>query len=519
MASRARKRPAHKPGDRRASKTARKSAPPASPRLRKPATPHLLFAMCLCFYLLNGDFLYGNDQSGNMLVSANLIKHQSLTISPYQAPRLFGWHTHPGADARPWSDEIRADFEQGLVTPTAPLYYLVETRRPDEFVSVFGIGAPLTALPVYALVSLFTDVSADGFWWWYTPKLAASLLTALTVVLLFLTMRRFVSEPAAAAAALAFGVGTSAWTISSQALWQHTPFSFFLALGIWLWLGAEERRYSPYLCGAAFGMAVLCRPTGVLLAACVGVYLLITNRPYLLKYVLGGLPFAAVLMIYNHYYFGNPFTVGQQIAGVTLAEGKGKSGAWQMDFARSVPGLLVSPSRGLLVYSPVLLFAIAGAVTAWKSRRTFAALIPLQAAFLLHFLVAAMWYDWWGGWTFGPRTLLDTGVLLVLLMIPVLPRVTARPALRALFAVLLLYSAAVQFTGAWSYNARSWNFRNNADIDHAEHRHRLWSIGDSQIVYYLTHFGEGRAKKQRQMRSYVRTVDKNPVLMDLRQPE
>jgi hypothetical protein len=38
------------------------------------------------------------------------------------------------------------------------------------------------------------------------------------------------------------------------------------------------------------------------------------------------------------------------------------------------------------------------------------------------------------------------------------------------------------------------------DIDQPEHRHRLWSVGDSQILYYIRHFAQSRERKERQMR-------------------
>ncbi len=43
------------------------------------------------------------------------------------------------------------------------------------------------------------------------------------------------------------------------------------------------------------------------------------------------------------------------------------------------------------------------------------------------------------------------------------------------------------------------------DVDRKCNRRRLWSIGDSQLVYYATHLSESRQAKQQLMRACLRT--------------
>ena len=112
--------------------------------------------------------------------------------------------------------------------------------------NTFGIGAPLAGLPVYAVLDLFVDIEHDRFWWWHGAALTASLLTALAALFVFLAARGFVQPMPAALIALAFGLGSCAWPVSSQALWQHPASTFFLSLGAWLLLrsapSGRERR-------------------------------------------------------------------------------------------------------------------------------------------------------------------------------------------------------------------------------------------------------------------------------------
>ncbi len=165
----------------------------------------------------------------------------------------------------------------------------------------------------------------------------------------------------------------------------------------------------------------------------------------------------------------------------------------------------MSPSRGLLFFSPVLLFGFVGAVMAWKDRSKYAPLIALQIAVALLLLVAARWFDWWGGWAFGYRPIVDVMVLVALLMAPAMEKVLHTRWLSRTFIALLVWSVGVQFIGAFSYNGASWNYRNQMNIDQRDYQHRLWSLADNQIVYYATHFGAARKQKRGAMDSYIRS--------------
>ena len=78
-----------------------------------------------------------------------------------------------------------------------------------------------SGLPAYAVLDLFVDIEHDRFWWWHGAALTASLLVALAALFVFLAALGFVQPLPAVLIALAFGLGSCAWPVSSQALWQH----------------------------------------------------------------------------------------------------------------------------------------------------------------------------------------------------------------------------------------------------------------------------------------------------------
>ena len=62
--------------------------------------------------------------------------------------------------------------------------------------------------------------------------------------------------------------------------------------------------------------------------------------------------------------------------------------------------------------------------------------------------------------------------------------------------MLFGWAIAVQLLGVLTYDGDGWNASNGRDIDRPEWRDRLWSIDDSQLVYYATHARTARRQRQ-----------------------
>ena len=75
-------------------------------------------------------------------------------------------------------------------------------------------------------------------------------------------------------------------------------------------------------------------------------------------------------------------------------------------------GLLVSPNRGLLIFSPVVAFVPAGLPALIRDRWRSPAFWCFAAA-AVQFVVYGSYSVWWGGHTYGPRYMLDLIPLLV----------------------------------------------------------------------------------------------------------
>lgn len=499
----------------------------------------------LGLYGANGEVLPGKDAVPNVYLTEQVLDEGRLSFSPSRTPWLFGWELSatPGQPARlldlktPVGDREAASlYAEGLLVPHPP-YYLARSVRWEPtrtglskvdsshvepvYVPVPGAGAGLSGAVVLAPLRLLAGpLKRHPRLLWFGTKFAASLFTAASAALVFLAARHWLAGWPAALLAVAYGAGTSAWSTASQALWQHGPNEFYLALGV-IGLVRGGRR-AALLAGTAFALATVCRPTSGLFAIASAAWLLFfEDRRAFLAFVAGGAPVALGLAAYNTYYLGSPVSFGQAAVAPIIALAKtGSSDVWSTPLLAGLAGLLVSPSRGLLVFSPWLALGVAGGIRAF-SCGAFRALRPLAMAALGVLAVQAMFFDWWGGWAFGYRPIVDLSPILAVLAVPLVGWVLATRLRRAVVAALVAWSVFVQVVGAIAYDVKGWNSRHVyrvalasgvsdfdaadlaaalarggrvlkeewRDVDRPAYRHRLWSLADNEISYYVGRMG------------------------------
>lgn len=135
-----------------------------------------------------------------------------------------------------------------------------------------------------------------------------------------------------------------------------------------------------------------------------------------------------------------------------------------VDTVRAVYGVLLSPGRGLLVYSPYLLLTLYAVCAGWRSLRRNPLFILVSAWFVIHTFIIARPGRWHGGHCFGSRMYLDAfGAVMVMTL---LSFQAVRPA--RLVRVLLVFAVvcAVFFnTYQGSFNRWTilWNRDPNVD--------------------------------------------------------
>ncbi|HEX7052615.1 MAG TPA: hypothetical protein VF211_01620 [Burkholderiales bacterium] len=470
----------------------------------------LLFAAASLVYLASAPAVpYSHDTTANAQVAVSLLRDGDPVFTAREAPLLFIWAEKRGEASVPvtvqsWTQPAAQGtygdaYRSGRLVLVAPRYFVVPTtqQRGGEplFASAFGPAAGLTAVPAALAAAALGAELEDPFVMFRAAGVTAALLTAASVAAVFLAALAFLSARRAALLAALYAFGTCVWTLSSQALWQQTAEIFFLSLGVLCFVRGQGAWTRGALAGLAFAAAAACRPTAAVVALAAAADLAWAHRRALLAYGAAALPVALAVLAYNLYYFGAPLDFGQLAAGAAVAQWKtGSPEVWQTPLWLGAAGLLASPARGLLVYSPFLAAAFVGAALAWRDER-YAALRFLGVAVPLLWLPAFAWFDWWGGWTYGYRPIVDSAPLLAVLCIPALAALR-RPAAKAAFAAAAGWSLFVQVLGATLYAPDGWNAQRRdgtpANIDLAEHRARLWSFRDWQIGDLIAQLAEGR---------------------------
>ncbi len=302
-------------------------------------------------------------------------------------------------------------------------------------------GLAIAAVVPYAIFHAIRGVPRDTI----ELNLALYLCTvavcgvsgALIGVLLAVAARRRGLSPAASIAiALLTGLGTPLFAYSTM-LFAHVPAALLVLLAFLLLDGTLEKRAA--LAGASMGAATfvsyLCAPLTVVLFA----YACTQRRRDGLLYILGGLPFAIALAAYHFAAFGSPFRTAIATTNPAFLDDSAWLGIFALPKLDALWGVTFSPFRGLFYISPLMLVAVAGLVLLARSKRVAASIIAVAIG--VTFLVNAAFNGWHGGYSVGPRYVLQVVPLLALGLIEMHGR--ARMLTRVLAGVSLLFNFAV----------------------------------------------------------------------------
>ena len=361
----------------------------------------------------------------------------------------------------------RLTFE-AFVDPAKPLPYWYRHER-GGVVSNYPILPGLLNVPVFAAARLFgVDLEARRT---TLSMVTAAAISALSVVFLFLALERFcATRRRAFGFAMVYAFATCVWSVTSRGLWQHGPSLLFLTASLWL-LGKEGRRASA-LCAVFLSLAVVTRPINAVLVAPLAVFLLWSRPRDRVASLAGGLAPLALHSVYAWIDWGSPFSLAQVNP---IPEAANFGGNPLVGLA----GLLVSPSRGLFVFSPIFLFSLLALPGVVRRRREDPVPFCLAVGALALLLVVSTWTMWWGGHSFGYRLLIETlPALTVLLALAWENGVLRKPAPRAAFAVCLAWSVFVNFLGA-----RFQPSGFNAEMDREPRL--LWSVRRGEIAMSL----------------------------------
>jgi hypothetical protein len=426
-----------------------------SRRIRELLVSLLVFLMVYAIYLNSGNAI-PLDSMWTIPTSMSLLKQGNANLDEYQ-PLID--RTEEGSYLIQKMDgHLYANYPPSIALLIAPVVFVAEQ------VARLAYSVDLAAY-VQNVVPHMLEL------------LIASLFAALTVLLLFRLAREFLSMLPALALTLIFAFGTAAWSVASRALWRNGISLFLLTVALYLIVLARNKPRLIQFVSLPLAFSFTVRGTNGLSIALITLYVLLQYRSYFWRYLLWALPVAVPFALYNlalyqavaspYYSVYQPFSASHP----NLIEG--------------ALGNLISPSRGLLIYSPVLILAAAGVIVKLK-QHTFEKLDgTLIAIIVLHWLVISDFALWWGGWAYGPRFFADVLPYFFYLAIPAIVALTQLSGPRkwvlvAGVSVLAGFSCFVHYRGA---NAKEvMNEWHTWPTDLGNSSARLWDWRDPQFL-------------------------------------
>lgn len=327
------------------------------------------------------------------------------------------------------------------VLPSLKAYF---PGRGGHYYGRTGLLQPLLEAPFYA-AGHFVDGHFGWteplpyrlvFLWFYNPFVAALAAVAL-FALVYLTRR---SLGWAAAIAALFVFASIAWPYAKIGMETTFMFAVLAAFALAVWARSRTTATAWALAGFATGATAATKPYAAIAFLPVAILLWPTwialNRQQRLRLGIAAvLPVLAWLVAigwYNWSRFGSPTDFGYTESSLTLS------------MPLNTLGLLFSPGKGLILYSPLVVLGALGLPRLWREDRWLtAALIILLAAVTC--VSGASTY--WGDEVWGPRYLVPAAWAL---LVPIAWWTDTSTRRRVLVGVAVV-AFAVQLVGASAY--------------------------------------------------------------------
>lgn len=355
--------------------------------------------------------------------------------------------------------------------------------KNGQYVSLFPPAISYLAVPGYIIGKYF----------------GASQVGTFAVISLFALINMFLIQKIAAKlgasrlagilASLAFLFATPAFAYAVT-LYQHHVSTFLILLSIYILVsttGILPLFFVWFLCA----MAIPVDYTNLFLMFPIGIYAVLrffyittdTKKSFLHFRILAPLTLIGIILPlafflwFNKASYGNPLQLSGTIPGVRDIDASGKpapptgadinniekyfnpelqqKSAVAFFQARNIiNGLyehILSADRGIMYFTPVILFGLVGLVVLYRRKNPFMPL--LTGVILTNLLLYSMWGDPYGGWAFGSRYLIPGYAILAIALAVGLDALKRYWIVLLLFLVVLAYSIGVNTVGALTTSA------------------------------------------------------------------
>lgn len=416
--------------------------------------------------------------------------NQPLNDSYFENPETLGLGHFENSPPRARFALTYAIAEQKTTILSVPLAKFSTpdlAKSGDNYVSLFAPGPSVVVVPGFLIGKALGSAQTGTF-------AVVSLFALLNFFLIrAISIKVGADKLAATLGALTYLLATPA-LVYAGVLYQHHMSVFLILAGIY-----SLYRFRPiialsivwFLCGASIVIdnpnLFMMAPVGIAALAKLVQLEVNKNEPnkkvlkikpvLFLTFVTILIPIGAFLY-YNHITFGNKFQLAgtltsveslefskdlakqqaqqnsQKLLEVEGANASEKDAVGFFNTRDLLNGMFIhtiSPDRGVVFYSPVILLGLIGIIVLYKKKEPLLAL--LLSVLVMNFVIYSLWGDPWGGWAFGSRYLIPGYAILAVFLSAALTQYRKNVLFGFIFVTLLAFSIKTNVLGAVTTNS------------------------------------------------------------------
>ena len=334
--------------------------------------------------------------------------------------------------------------------------YINYTRHIDYSVynnKTYSDRPPLSsfmAVPIYLGIKALKISNENSQYFIFTFFMSA-VASALLCVLFFETTKFFSKNNIARVfATVSFGFGTLIFPFSTIFM-GHNIVSLFLLLSFYYVLSAKNipaNENKLFLAGASAGLAFLTDYPTLLIGLIIFIYSSTIFGKRSIKFLLPMLAVSSLLLAYNYFAFDDPLKLSYDNHGVYKQQ-IGTDRGFSIPTLDAIINLTITPFKGLFVFSPILLMIFYGGLKLYYKNKLETKIIAL--IFISYFILISSFWDYGGGWSYGPRYLIPILPFISLLLLPAFDskeKILFAMPLLILSIIIMLIGAATNITQA-----------------------------------------------------------------------
>lgn len=426
--------------------------PPLLPATWKPSL--FLFFIAFFAYVLSGTLISGDTEPA-VLLPFSILSEGDLDFNEFRAQKN---------DLPYWEEK------------DVP-YWL--TERDGALISAYPIIPGILNVPIHILEKLRPFPHKDPFQMRYALALITSAwIASLSAVLMLHVFLSFTKTSTAMFFGFVYALATPMWHFAGKVLWQHGPGALFISGALYCIIRGTSR-WATSATGAFLVLACWTRPTNVVVAAALALFVVLRRKTDFVPLLLGA---AGPLALFAWY------AIGFHESLASLGQGLHSTASFDLSvFPEAFAGLLISPNRGLFVYTPIFLFCLPVMARSIRHPQRHLLLFTLTCGVIGHIVLYSFWPEWWGGQIFGNRFLVEIIPLLMVLLVHAWEEdIRHSKMMTRVFGAFLFVSLMIQIIGAHTYPCGT--LKDEYDIKKDKWLY-LWSIGaETQLVRCVTEF-------------------------------